>query len=87
MKEQMGIPDNKEAETYLLLMRKKVGSTKFGEMLNDAYQKLDDELKPFIDINRFLGKPRKVEKVPGRNDPCDCGSGKKYKNCHGKLSN
>lgn len=23
-------------------------------------------------------------KVPGRNDPCSCGSGKKYKNCHGK---
>lgn len=24
------------------------------------------------------------EKEPGRNDPCPCGSGKKYKNCHGK---
>lgn len=23
----------------------------------------------------------------GRNDPCPCGSGKKYKNCHGKLGN
>jgi preprotein translocase subunit SecA len=22
----------------------------------------------------------------GRNDPCPCGSGKKYKACHGKLS-
>lgn len=22
----------------------------------------------------------------GRNDPCHCGSGKKYKNCHEKLS-
>jgi len=21
----------------------------------------------------------------GRNDPCPCGSGKKYKACHGKL--
>ncbi|MGM0215160.1 preprotein translocase subunit SecA [Enterococcus sp. AZ109] len=27
--------------------------------------------------------PAKVTKV-GRNDPCPCGSGKKYKNCHGK---
>ena len=26
-----------------------------------------------------------VPKV-GRNDPCPCGSGKKYKNCHGKLA-
>ncbi|MGC8865796.1 MAG: preprotein translocase subunit SecA [Bacteroidales bacterium] len=28
--------------------------------------------------------PIKVEKRIGRNDPCPCGSGKKYKNCHGK---
>ena len=28
---------------------------------------------------------REGEKV-GRNDPCPCGSGKKYKQCHGKLS-
>jgi uncharacterized protein len=27
--------------------------------------------------------PRRVEPVPGRNDPCPCGSGKKYKKCHG----
>jgi hypothetical protein len=23
-----------------------------------------------------------TKKLPGRNDPCHCGSGKKYKNCH-----
>jgi preprotein translocase subunit SecA len=28
--------------------------------------------------------PVRVEKTPGRNDPCPCGSGKKYKQCHGK---
>ena len=32
--------------------------------------------KPFV---------RPMQKV-GRNDPCPCGSGKKYKNCHGKLT-
>jgi uncharacterized protein len=26
---------------------------------------------------------RRVEATPGRNDPCHCGSGKKYKKCHG----
>ncbi len=35
-----------------------------------------EEHKPFV---------RTGEKV-GRNDPCPCGSGKKYKQCHGKLS-
>ncbi len=24
------------------------------------------------------------DKMPGRNDPCPCGSGKKFKNCHGR---
>jgi len=28
--------------------------------------------------------PIRVEKKVGRNDPCPCGSGKKYKQCHGK---
>jgi preprotein translocase subunit SecA len=29
--------------------------------------------------------PIRVEKAPGRNDPCPCGSGKKYKHCHGRA--
>jgi preprotein translocase subunit SecA len=29
-------------------------------------------------------QPIRVEQKVGRNDPCPCGSGKKYKNCHGK---
>ena len=35
----------------------------------------DGKQKPYV---------RKEKKV-GRNDPCPCGSGKKYKNCHGKF--
>jgi uncharacterized protein len=29
---------------------------------------------------------RRVEATPGRNDPCHCGSGKKYKKCHGAAA-
>ncbi|MFA7076272.1 MAG: preprotein translocase subunit SecA [Candidatus Izemoplasmatales bacterium] len=32
-------------------------------------------------------KPRTVQTKVGRNDPCPCGSGKKYKHCHGKNDN
>jgi preprotein translocase subunit SecA len=39
-------------------------------------QSTEGEHKPFV---------RGGQKV-GRNDPCPCGSGKKYKQCHGKLS-
>ena len=29
-------------------------------------------------------QPIRVDKLPGRNDPCPCGSGKKFKQCHGR---
>ncbi len=32
-------------------------------------------------------KPRTVTEKVGRNDPCPCGSGKKYKHCHGRNDN
>ncbi len=41
--------------------------------------------------DNMQGQPNDTKKIPfkvgpkiGRNDPCTCGSGKKYKNCHGK---
>ena len=34
--------------------------------------------------NRGKQQPIRVEKKVGRNEPCPCGSGKKYKHCHGK---
>ena len=36
---------------------------------------------------RQVTQPIHVEKKVGRNDPCPCGSGKKYKNCHGAIEN
>jgi preprotein translocase subunit SecA len=37
---------------------------------------MPEEKKPFVRPDRKVG----------RNDPCPCGSGKKYKHCHGKLN-
>ena len=34
---------------------------------------------------RSKPQPVKVEKKVGRNEPCPCGSGKKYKQCHGRA--
>ena len=36
-----------------------------------------------IDFNKLLAQIKADKKI-GRNDPCPCGSGKKYKNCCGK---
>ena len=46
-----------------------------GDMLSQAHSDTQEKQKP---------QPVKVEKRVGRNDPCPCGSGKKYKHCHGK---
>ncbi|MCE2721659.1 MAG: preprotein translocase subunit SecA [Burkholderiales bacterium] len=46
------------------------------EALAEAAATADQAQQPFV---------RAGEKL-GRNDPCYCGSGKKYKHCHGKLS-
>jgi preprotein translocase subunit SecA len=35
------------------------------------------------DTREVRREPIRSEKTVGRNDPCPCGSGKKYKNCHG----
>lgn len=42
-----------------------------------------EEIEPVL--RRFLQLKSELAKVlAGRNDPCPCGSGKKYKRCHGK---
>ena len=54
------------------------------EDLNDPAQQAaasHDTRESAQQINRT---PIVKEKMPGRNDPCPCGSGKKFKNCHGK---
>ena len=48
----------------------------YEEALGNNNAETDGEKAPFV---------RGAEKI-GRNDPCPCGSGKKYKQCHGKLS-
>ena len=41
-----------------------------------AGEQEEEQHKPFVRPDRKIG----------RNEPCPCGSGKKYKQCHGKLS-
>ena len=49
--------------------------------LNDAHQQAAAQHDTRENVKR---EPVRVEKTVGRNDPCPCGSGKKFKNCHGK---
>ena len=48
--------------------------------LSDPHQQAAAE----HDTREVKREPVRAEKTVGRNDPCPCGSGKKYKNCHGQ---
>ncbi|MDH5423657.1 MAG: preprotein translocase subunit SecA [Gammaproteobacteria bacterium] len=45
-------------------------------VVNESEQEVEEKSQPFV---------RDTQKL-GRNDPCWCGSGKKFKQCHGKLN-
>jgi preprotein translocase subunit SecA len=56
------------------------------EPVNVQYQHAGyDEAEDFAAAEAGADASAGLPKV-GRNDPCPCGSGKKYKQCHGKLS-
>jgi preprotein translocase subunit SecA len=42
-------------------------------------------VNPKEDSEVVKKKPKVNKETVGRNDPCPCGSGKKYKNCHGAV--
>lgn len=49
-----------------------------------APQQREQLAKPVEVASDDKPKPKRTDKKPGRNDPCPCGSGLKYKNCCGK---
>ncbi|MBQ6882799.1 MAG: SEC-C domain-containing protein, partial [Clostridia bacterium] len=67
-------------ETIRVLLKLKVNIERMPskEVQNKTYNMSKSHLSPQV------SNPIKVEKAPGRNDPCPCGSGKKYKNCCGR---
>ncbi len=52
------------------------------ESVEEAADRVMDRLREYGNLKDL--KPEKSEGRPGRNDPCICGSGKKFKRCHGR---
>lgn len=52
---------------------------------NHSQNDADSESVENAAKNKADNKPKANKKSPSRNDPCPCGSGKKYKHCCGKL--
>ncbi len=81
------------ADVIKLLMTVEIRSQ---EQIEEAEQKappVENVQYHHADYDEALGATEEQPQQPvhaapkiGRNDPCPCGSGKKYKHCHGKLS-
>lgn len=52
------------------------------ELIDEACYGVQDLRLYWLD-HHARPEPRRVAPTPGRNDPCPCGSGRKYKKCHG----
>ena len=78
------IPVQEPQEIQQAAPEQKQDMSKYREQkqdLNDPNQQAAAQQDTREQVKR---EPIRAEKTVGRNDPCPCGSGKKYKNCHGK---
>ena len=46
----------------------------------------DEDVQSFVNAAFYGGVAESMISKVGRNDPCPCGSGLKFKNCHGKAN-
>jgi SEC-C motif domain protein len=80
-----GLPDD-EVGTVEFVARYKIKGVKVEHRERAMFRKLGSRWV-FVDGIEVKGPPvRRTEPRIGRNDPCHCGSGKKYKKCHGLES-
>ncbi|WP_371188149.1 preprotein translocase subunit SecA [Thalassotalea maritima] len=79
--------DNLKYEVVSLLSKVRIQrESEVEQMEQQQQQKAEEASKQFT--HQGSGDATQENAVPrvGRNEPCPCGSGKKYKQCHGKLT-
>lgn len=77
--------ESSDTQNYLRDIRKTVKFTSFKELATKVYEQLPADIQKKVDMEEFTRDTtiRLVDPKAGRNDPCPCGSGKKYKKCCG----
>ncbi|MBT1062093.1 preprotein translocase subunit SecA [Bowmanella sp. Y26] len=82
--------DNLKAEVVNVLSKVQVRAESDVEAVEEQRRREEEAMRLRMkaqheSVSQTQVEEREGPKV-GRNDPCPCGSGKKYKQCHGKLS-
>ena len=70
------VPSQDPKQVKQAEQRRRLDMSKFNTTRNDQSGENEEKKKKI--------QPVRVEKKVGRNEPCPCGSGKKFKQCHGK---
>jgi preprotein translocase subunit SecA len=71
-------------DEMIMGIRERTVRTLFHVSVRREAPKREQLATPITTSSETKPQPKKSDKKPGRNDPCPCGSGKKYKNCCGK---
>jgi hypothetical protein len=70
-------------QLFLLVHNLLKGQKELTAVYRRRYDFLRDQLTPIISRQRRMRTEARAPQTAGRNDPCPCGSGKKFKKCHG----
>ena len=78
--------DNLKHDVVGILSKVRIQAESDVEAVEEQHRKADEAPKAFTheSATEPTAQQNEVPRV-GRNEPCPCGSGKKYKQCHGKL--
>jgi preprotein translocase subunit SecA len=71
-------------KTLQILQLKSESEERDREEAQRMLKKMEEELQGSVSFSDAKTEPQRVDKKPARNEPCPCGSGKKYKHCCGQ---
>ncbi|KGJ95288.1 preprotein translocase subunit SecA [Colwellia psychrerythraea] len=77
--------DNLKYDVVGILSKVQIRAESDVEAVEEQHRKSEEVPKDFQHQGTNTDEQAKMPRV-GRNEPCPCGSGKKYKQCHGKLA-
>lgn len=70
-------------QLFVLVHNLLKGQKELGKVYGQRYGFLRNQLTPILAGQRRLRTQARTQDSAGRNNPCPCGSGKKFKKCHG----
>jgi len=78
--------ENLKYDVVGILSKVKIRAESDVEAVEEQRRKTEDVAKEYTHQSAAAGAEKPALPRVGRNEPCPCGSGKKYKQCHGKLT-